>query len=169
MSRPTCYIESPLGSESLSVEAHEALLADIRPHVEPINPFFIEDGACMPEVFELSQEERQERWCSAALDLYRVMRHRADMGLALQNDDPTDGGVGHELSFGYALHILGVRRFPIVTYAPAEDSMTEPRMSASVRTEGLSVTRFEAIQHAVAQIAVSVSTARNSTSLTLIK
>ena len=104
ITRPKCYVESPLGFEPTRADEYQRCLDEIYYYVEPINPFFIAGGEFIPEILQLTGKEKQERWCDMAVRLYEVIEKEADMGFAILNGEPTDVGTACEMAFGYALH-----------------------------------------------------------------
>lgn len=165
MSRPKCYVESPLGFEPARQEEYEKFLDQIRPYAEPINPFFIAGEEFIPDIMQLSGDEKQERWCDMAVRLYEVIQLEAHMGFAILNGEPTDVGTGCEMAFGYALHKLGYKRFPIVAYredyrrsGETENNLNAMLLPPYMRTGGEFVNRFADIQPAVGRVALILAT-----------
>lgn len=116
MSRPKCYVMSPLGFTEITREPYERILENISPVVEPINPFAIAGEQFIPEILEASGPRKQALWCAMAVKLYRTIREDADLGLAILNGEPPDFGVACEIGYGYALHEAGIKPFPLVAY-----------------------------------------------------
>ena len=160
MSRPKCYVESPIGFEPTRQDEYERLLDQLRPVVEPINPFFIAGEEFIPGILQASGDEKLKRWCAMAVRLYRVIRDEADMGFAVLNGEPPDFGVGCELGYGFALHDTGYKKFPVVAYRQDLRQAGETALNINamalppfMETGGCFVDKFEGIEPAVRQVA----------------
>lgn len=164
MSRPKCYIESPLGFEPTRSAEYEGFLEQIRKYAEPINPFFIAGEEFIPEITRLTGQEKQERWCDMAVRLYEVIEKEADMGFAILNGEPADIGVGCEMAFGYALHKVGFKKFPIVAYredfrraGETENNLNAMLLPPYMRTGGEFISTYPEIQPAIGRVALSIA------------
>lgn len=163
MSRPKCYVESPIGFEPRRADEYESYLDQIRPFADPINPFFIAGEEYIPEIMKLSGQEKQERWCDMAVRLYEVIEKEADMGFSILNGEPTDVGTGCEMAFGYALHKIEYKKFPVVAYredfrraGETENNLNAMLLPPYMRTGGEFVSQFDDIQSAIGRVAMSL-------------
>jgi len=163
MSKPKCYIASPLGFEPTRAAEYELFLEQIRPVAEPINPFFIVGQEFIPEILKLSGEEKLERWCDMAVRLYEVIENEADMGFSILNGEPTDVGTGCEMSAGYMLHKVGIKPFPVVAFrddlrrsGETENNFNAMLLPPYMRTGGEFVSQFNDITAAVSRVAASL-------------
>jgi nucleoside 2-deoxyribosyltransferase len=162
--RLKCYVASPLGFEPARQAELEKILDQLRPVVEPINPFFIANEEFIPKIMKASGEEKQKLWCAMAVRLYRVIKDEADMGFAILNGDPPDFGVACELGYGFALHDSGYKKFPMIAYrqdyrrsGETDNNLNSMALPPYLRTGGCFIDSFEAIQPAVKRIAATLA------------
>ncbi|HUD10436.1 MAG TPA: nucleoside 2-deoxyribosyltransferase [Candidatus Saccharimonadales bacterium] len=163
MSKPKCYVQSPLGFTELTRDPYEDLLDSISPVVEPINPFFIAGNEYIPRIMEATGDQRQALWCLMAVRLYRVMRDEADMALAILVGEPPDFGVGAELGYGFALHDTGFKDFPVVAYrqdyrraGETDNNLNGMALPPFMLTGGEFVDSLEAIPEALGRVAATL-------------
>lgn len=162
MSRPKCYVESPIGFTPMTAKLYDELLERLRDEagIDPINPFFIAGGKHIPGILKATGEERQRRWRNMARELYDVIRFEADMGLAILNGEPADFGVGCEMGYGLALADVGYKPFPLVAYredyrrsGETDNNLNGMALPPYMDTGGVFVDEYEKIFGAVAGIA----------------
>lgn len=160
MQRLKCYVESPIGFEPTRQTEYELILDQLLPVVEPINPFFIAGEEFIPGIMAASGQEKQRRWCAMAVRLYQVIRDEADMGFAVLSGDPPDFGVGCELGYGFALHDIGYKRFPVVAFrqdyrrsGETDNNLNAMALPPYMETGGCFIDKFEDIQPAVKRVA----------------